>query len=74
MISGDETGRDPGFTGEVVVRDVHERDTIQSYFDRARIDLLLGAEFEILSCALHQIRDIDQNRHRGRWHIVSRRR
>lgn len=74
LISGDETGRDPEFAGEEVVTSTHEQDTIQSYFNRAKIGTLLDPHFEILSCARHQISDPDRGTRYGRWHVVARRR
>jgi ubiquinone/menaquinone biosynthesis C-methylase UbiE len=73
LISGDETGRSADFCGEVVVEAQHERDTIQSYFNREKIDCLLNGEFEILSYALHQIRE-DGGQRIGRWHVIARHR
>ena len=37
LISGDESGRDSEFCGEEYVRVVHEKDTIQSYFNQSKI-------------------------------------
>lgn len=74
LISGDETGREPDFCGEVVVHDTHERDTVQSYFNRVKIRRLLEPMFEILSCQLHQVSDPVAGTRHGRWHVVSRRR
>ena len=74
LISGDETGRDADFCGEVVVQGKHERDTVQSYFNRVKIRRLLEPMFEILSCHLHQISDPVAGTRHGRWHVVSRRR
>jgi SAM-dependent methyltransferase len=74
LISGDETGRDPGFCGEVVVESKHEQNTIQSYFNRVKVRRLIEPLFEILSCQLHQISDPARGTRIGRWHVVSRRR
>ena len=74
LISGDETGRISDFCGEVVVETEHERETIQSYFNKVKIIRLLEPLFEIVSLQLHQVHDDKSGRHFGRWHIVSRRR
>lgn len=74
LISGDETNRAPDFDGEEIVATTHERGTIQSYFNRAKITTLLEPHFEILSAALHQISDFDRGTRHGRWHVVARRR
>ena len=74
LISGDESGKDPGFCGELLVTGVHEQNTIQSYFNKTKIRRLIEPLFEILSCALHQVRDDSTKSHHGRWHVVARRR
>lgn len=73
LISGDTSGRDPEFCGEVDVDTEHERDTVQSYFNREKITRLLEPLFTILCCELHQISDPGSGRRHGRWHVVSRR-
>lgn len=73
LISGDESGRAPNFCGEVVVDTQHERNTIQSYFNKVKIGRLLEPLFEIVSLQLHQIHDEKVGRRFGRWHVVSRR-
>ncbi len=74
LISGDETGKSADFCGEVIVTGVHEHDTIQSYFNKTKIRRLVEPLFEILSCALHQVRNDGNGEHHGRWHVVARRR
>lgn len=73
LISGDESGRAPDFAGEETVRGVHERDTIQSYFNQAKIATLLGDTFDVLSCVQHRWVDAIRQTHGGRWHVVARR-
>lgn len=73
LISGDETGRDPLFSDELVVTSRHEGNTIQSYFDYTKVKRLLEPFFEIKDCYLVQIRN-HTGQHHGRWHVVSRRR
>jgi ubiquinone/menaquinone biosynthesis C-methylase UbiE len=74
LISGDESGKDPQFCGELVVTGVHEQNTIQSYFNKTKIRRLVEPLFEIVSCALHEVRDDSNKSHHGRWHVVARRR
>jgi SAM-dependent methyltransferase len=74
LISGDETGRDPEFCGEVLVTSTHEQDTIQSYFNKTKIRRLIEPMFEIIDCSLHQVRNQTHGTHHGRWHVVARRR
>ena len=73
LISGDETGRDPLFSEELMVTSRHEANTIQSYFDYTKVKRLLEPFFEIKDCYLVQIRN-HTGQHYGRWHVVSRRR
>jgi SAM-dependent methyltransferase len=74
LISGDETGCDPNFCGDVVVQKNNEDSMTQSYFNRTKVKRLIEPLFEILSCQLHQISDPVAGTRSGRWHIVSRRR
>ncbi|NVN97229.1 class I SAM-dependent methyltransferase [Candidatus Nomurabacteria bacterium] len=74
VISGDQTGHDFGYCDETVVTLDHEKNTIQSYFNRTKIDSLIEPYFEILSCQLHQVNDHINGKHFGRWHVISRRR
>ncbi|HKY82084.1 MAG TPA: methyltransferase domain-containing protein, partial [Sphingobium sp.] len=74
LISGDETGRDPDFCGELVVEGKHEHGTIQSYFNYVKIKRLLEPFFEIQNCSLIQVRNQASKTHHGRWHVVARRR
>lgn len=74
LISGDETGRDAAFCDEVTVKNTHEENTIQSYFDHSKIIRLLEPLFEILDCYLLQVKDQRNGTHHGRWHVVARKR
>ena len=73
LISGDETGRDKDFDGEEMVDTQHEKDTIQSYFNEAKVRALLEPHFEIASLYLLQTQVPAQNARHGRWHAVCRR-
>lgn len=73
LISGDESGRDADFCDEVVVQSQHEQDTIQSYFNDAKIKTLLEPWFEIVDCYLVRIQSHRNGTHRGRWHVVGTR-
>lgn len=65
---------DANFSGEVEVDSKHEHGTIQSYFDKPKIDTLLGEAFEILSATLVEHHDALRGGRSGRWHVVARRR
>lgn len=73
LISGDQTGHESGYCDETLVTTDHEKNTIQSYFNRTKIGSLIEPLFEILSCQLHQVHDPITGEHFGRWHVVSRR-
>lgn len=60
-----------GESSEAVVSTTHEHGTIQSYFDRAKIDELC-AGFELLQLQLTRIDDLVSGTGHGRWHIVMR--
>lgn len=62
-----------GGVREEVVETVHEANTIQSYFDRDRIDELLGSGLETAQRLLVQTVDDLTGRVAGRWHVVARR-
>lgn len=67
-------GQGGDFAGELIVTGAHETGTIQSYFDAAKIDELLGDGFEVLQ-KLHVVRtDYQTGKAVGRWHVVTRRR
>lgn len=74
LISGDETGHPMDFCGEVVVDGTHENGTMQSYFNYDKIRRLLEPAFEIIDCSLTRVSNPVKETHRGRWHVVSRRR
>jgi len=57
---------------ELVVSTQHEKDTIQGYFDYAKILRLLEDRFTILQCELHQICDAHEIPISGRWHVIAR--
>ena len=62
------------FSGERTVATVHELGTIQSYFDRAKIDAMCAGAFDVLSCEMHAIENALTGSWAGRWHLVLRRR
>ncbi len=74
LISGIGVTDDEEFAGEIVVDTVHERGTIQSYFNETKIRRMMEPQFEIVELTLHLIRDVLRDRQAGRWHLVMRRR
>ncbi len=73
LISGDETGHPADFADEVVVRQRHEQDTVQSYFDQAKIARLMEGVMEVVSCWHVRHHETVGNRRHSRWHVVCRR-
>jgi len=70
--SGIGVGGGSGFCGETVVQDEFAHETIRSYFDLGKIQLLLNPLFEIIDCTLIQMAKQGKGIHYGRWHVVSR--
>lgn len=70
VISGDETGRPTGFAGEVIVEDSIENGTIQSYFNREKIDELLSGNFKIIERVLLRAEDDVRAHYSGRYFIA----
>ncbi|MDQ3003423.1 MAG: class I SAM-dependent methyltransferase [Fibrobacterota bacterium] len=61
------------FSGEKEVTTAHEQGTIQSYFDKRKIDDLFSAKFETLQSELHTVVNVLTGGSAGRWHLVLRR-
>lgn len=66
LIAGDS----PKFDGESIIRTLHERNTIQSYFNRSKIDDLFSDGFDLLQCHLTREEDHIGGAISGRWHLV----
>lgn len=60
-------------SGEEIVTTQHERDTVQSYFDAAKIARMVQPHFDIVQCQLHSVSDAGGTPLRARWHVVCRR-
>ena len=74
LISSDQTGYAPDFSGEIIVETQHEQGTIQTFFNRSKIDALFGGQFDIVQCLLHRIEDRLRGTHHSRWFVVGRKR
>jgi ubiquinone/menaquinone biosynthesis C-methylase UbiE len=72
LISGDDSAHAREFAGEQVVSIEHEKDTIQSYFNFARIQQLFANRLELLECQLVQRTDVLKGPFIGRYHLVLR--
>lgn len=60
------------FTGEEIVSEVHEYGTIQSYFDRDKIEHLFENKFQILEISLIKKVNLLTNKISGRYHVVAK--
>jgi SAM-dependent methyltransferase len=73
LISGDESDRPADFAEDVVVRSRHEQDTVQSYYNRPRIDRLLDGVMDQVECWRIEHWEAVGDRRYGRWHLTCRR-
>ena len=56
---------------EIEVNEEHEKGTIQSLFNKQKIDeLIKNTNFKIKWCELHNINSCNDNYEHGRWYIV----
>jgi ubiquinone/menaquinone biosynthesis C-methylase UbiE len=74
MISPDDSRHGREFAGEEVVSTTHERDTIQSYFNFAKIQKLFEPRFEIIEATLVKNENLLIPASNARTHVVLRNR
>ncbi len=56
---------------EIEVKEEHEKGTIQSLFNKQKIEeLIMDTNFKIKWCELHNINSCSDNYQHGRWYIV----
>ncbi len=70
LISGDDHRHFPEFAGEEVVATTHEQDTVQSYFNFARIEQLVGNGFVIEECQKVSRTSVLSPVRQARYHVV----
>lgn len=70
LISGDDSWHHSDYCGEEVVADVHEKNTVQSYFNYKKILELIDAKFSIVECNLIKRKQVDSGKYGSRYHIV----
>ncbi|GAK44772.1 methyltransferase type 11 [Tepidicaulis marinus] len=58
---------------EETVESEHEKDTVQSYFDQRKIDLLFEGRFKIVEQALTHRDDVLNGTRMSRWHLILQR-
>ena len=73
LISGDDSKHEKDYFGEEIVTTMHEKFTIQSYFNLQRIDSLFEGHFQIIDCTLVRHTDIFSGEFTARYHLVLRR-
>jgi SAM-dependent methyltransferase len=70
LISADDCRHGREFAGEETVSTQHERDTIQSYFNFAKIQKLFEGKFEILEAILVRQENLLASASHARTHLV----
>ncbi|WP_439529049.1 class I SAM-dependent methyltransferase [Pannonibacter sp.] len=73
LISGDDSDCEPGFAGELVVDKAHERGTVQSYFDEAKINRLLDGNFTVRELVFVHRSVLTSSSHGSRYHVIAER-
>lgn len=73
LVSGDDSNHAREYCGEEIVSTQHERGTIQSYFNFAKINEMTTGLFEVIEALLVRRENIVVGGYYGRYHIVLRR-
>ncbi|WP_207707164.1 class I SAM-dependent methyltransferase [Acetobacterium wieringae] len=74
VVSGDDFEHYREYAGEDLVKGVHEKNTIQSYFNYEKIKVLLGDDFEIQECVLIQRESVISRVKNSRYHVTVKKR
>jgi SAM-dependent methyltransferase len=72
VISGDDSAHHPEFAGEEIVTTAHEQDTVQSYFNFARLEELLAGHFALEECRLIRNESVISPGFHSRYHVVAK--
>ena len=72
LISNDDSSVPNGFEGEIIVKDDHEKGTVQSYFTISKVEILLSGYFTIIECKLIKHLNSINGHHHSRFHLVLR--
>ncbi|MBI3020093.1 MAG: class I SAM-dependent methyltransferase [Parcubacteria group bacterium] len=71
LISGDESRYAREFNGEIIVKDKHERNTVQSFFNYEKIHILIsGTRLKPVSIKIKKDTDVLSGIFHSRWHCV----
>lgn len=72
VISSDDSRHRSGFCGEEIVDTGHEHGTVQSYFNREKIGILIGDSFDMVEGALIRRTSLCDDGFHSRYHLVLR--
>ena len=64
------TDEDGTASNEIIVDSAHEKGTIQSFFSRDKISVLIGEYFKIIEININHRININTNSKSSRWHLV----
>ena len=70
LVSGNDSDHAREYSGEVLVDAVHERGTIQSYFNYSKIEKLVGDYFTIEECIFIKREEVLHGSGSARYHLV----
>lgn len=70
LISGDDSRHAREFHGEEIVQTEHERDTVQTYFNREAIGRLIDGYFVPAECYLIRREEVDKGTYASRYHLA----
>ena len=70
VISGDDSAHHPEFAGEEIVTTAHEQNTVQSYFNFARLEELIAGRFCFDECRLIRNESVLSLGFHSRYHVV----
>lgn len=71
LLCSDGSGHPEGFAGEVVLTREHEKGTVQSYFDRDKVERLFSNGFALRELLLTTRHDAIKDASVQRWHAVA---
>lgn len=74
VVSGDDFEHYREYAGEELVKNVHEKNTIQSYFNYEKIKVLIGDNFEIEECVIIQRESVINRVKNSRYHVTVKKR
>ena len=72
LISGDDSAHSREYSGEEVVATSHEKGTIQSYFNLAKIHSMIDGVFQIVECVLIRREEAVRGGYASRYHLTLR--